>query len=77
VTVAESTYWLGVAVNCIISGWSVYRCWRDHRQIEAYKEILDDLCIKSFHNQSMPIWKAWANVMGTITVSIKRKEADQ
>jgi hypothetical protein len=68
-----------VGISLCGNAWTVFVAWRDSRNIRALESLLMELCIKAYCRQHQPVWRAWANVMGTINVkvegeSIRREE---
>lgn len=56
-----------VLLNAVLS----WRLWRRHSHTVLLDHLLMRICVDAFRRQSQPVWSAWRQSMGDITVEIR------
>jgi hypothetical protein len=64
------------ALNVAMAIWSIVRSVQHYRaecQAKRTDMLLRLLCVQAYQMHHAPVWQAWANVMGDISVEVLSK----
>ena len=67
---AAAAFNVGCAVYIVVN---IRRWKRGMYRIEVLDRLLTEICIDAYRNQHQPIWQAWAETMGTISVAVEAR----
>jgi hypothetical protein len=63
---------LGINAGLVVlNGVLSWRLWRWHSHAVLLDHLLMRICVDAFRRQSQPVWSAWRQSMGDISVEIR------